>query len=164
MPQLDRQRGNYGLKESNIAKVYADVLLLPPSEAERLKHWKNPTKQPLNSPTGDFVGILMQVLQNRCIGQSELSIAQLNQHLDDLSRAFDAKDKKKVIAVLLKSTSLNEQRWLVRIILKDLKIGIGHELVLKNYHSEALDLFNSTSDLKEVFNQLQQFSSQSLKS
>jgi DNA ligase-4 len=49
---------------------------------------------------------------------------------------------------------LIEQKWLVRIILKDLKIGIGHDIILKNYHSEALDLFNSTSDLKEVFNQL----------
>jgi DNA ligase-4 len=44
MPQLDRQRANYGLKETNIARLYADVLLLPPTEAERLKHWKNPMK------------------------------------------------------------------------------------------------------------------------
>ena len=28
-------------------------------EADRLVHWKNPTKQPLGSPTGDFVGIMM---------------------------------------------------------------------------------------------------------
>jgi DNA ligase-4 len=44
MPQLDRQRGNYGLKESNIAKIYSEVLLLPQSETDRLKHWKNPAK------------------------------------------------------------------------------------------------------------------------
>jgi len=66
VPQLDRERGNYGLKESNIGKFYADILLLPKSEAERLKHWKNPMKQPVGSPTGDFVGILMQVIENRC--------------------------------------------------------------------------------------------------
>jgi hypothetical protein len=59
MPALDRKRGNYGLKESNIGKFYADILTLPQKEAERLKHWKNPTKQPLGSPTGDFVGILV---------------------------------------------------------------------------------------------------------
>jgi hypothetical protein len=44
MPMLDKDRGNYGLKESNLAKYYAEILLLPPVEAERLKHWKNPTK------------------------------------------------------------------------------------------------------------------------
>jgi len=44
MPQLDRERGNYGLKESLLAKYYSDILLLPPAEADRLKHWKNPMK------------------------------------------------------------------------------------------------------------------------
>ena len=44
LPSLDRQRGNYGLKESNIAKFYADILTLPQKEADRLIHWKNPTK------------------------------------------------------------------------------------------------------------------------
>ena len=62
LPQLDRQRGNYGLKESNIAKIYAEVLLLPHTEADRLKFWKNPAKQPAGSPTGAFVGILVQVM------------------------------------------------------------------------------------------------------
>lgn len=30
MPQLDRERGNYGLKESLLAKYYSEILLLPP--------------------------------------------------------------------------------------------------------------------------------------
>ena len=46
---------------------------------------------------------------------------------------------------------VEEQEWIVKIILKELKLGIGHELILKNYHRDALDLFNSTSDLEEVF-------------
>jgi len=39
-------------------------------------------------------------------------------------------------------------------VLKDLKIGVGHEVILKNYDPDALNLYNSTSDLKEVFVQL----------
>ncbi len=39
-------------------------------------------------------------------------------------------------------------------MLKDLKIGVGHEVILKNYDPDALNLYNSTSDLKEVFVQL----------
>jgi hypothetical protein len=34
----------FGLKESTLAKFYAEILLLPPLEADRLKHYKNPTK------------------------------------------------------------------------------------------------------------------------
>jgi DNA ligase-4 len=59
---------------------------------------------------------------------------------------------------MLNSTTMNEQKWLVRVILKDLKIGIGHEVILRSYHKDAVDLYNSTSDLKEVFAQLEELS------
>ena len=34
MPHLDAERGNYGLKESQLAKIYASALLLPPDAAD----------------------------------------------------------------------------------------------------------------------------------
>lgn len=51
-------------------------------------------------------------------------------------------------------TTIDEQKWIVRIVLKDLKIGLGYEVMLKNYHPDALELFNATSDLKSVFDEL----------
>jgi len=50
-----------------------------------------------------------------------------------------------------------ELKWLTKIILKDLKLGIGHETLLKMYHPHAVDLFNATSDLKQVFGQIQDY-------
>ena len=47
--------------------------------------------------------------------------------------------------------NLLELKWLTKVILKDLKLGIGHETLLKMYHPHALDLFNATSDLKAAF-------------
>jgi DNA ligase-4 len=44
-----------------------------------------------------------------------------------------------------------ELKWLSRLILKDLKLGIGHEALLKLYHPQSLEIFNATSDLKQVF-------------
>jgi DNA ligase-4 len=58
----------------------------------------------------------------------------VNSLLDELQKSFDTAGKKKVIATFLSKTTLNEQKWLVRIILKDLKIGIGHQVILKSYH------------------------------
>jgi DNA ligase-4 len=55
---------------------------------------------------------------------------------------------------------VDEQKWIVRIILKDLKAGIGHETILKNYHPDALELFNATSDLRSVFEELQNLEDQ----
>jgi len=45
--------------------------------------------------------------------------------------------------------------WIARIILKDLKIGIKHEKVLPLFHTDALDLYNVTSNLREVCRELQ---------
>ena len=42
-------------------------------------------------------------------------------------------------------------KWIARLILKDLKLGLGHETVLKMFHPKSLDVFNATSDLKQVF-------------
>jgi DNA ligase 4 len=44
-----------------------------------------------------------------------------------------------------------ELKWITKIILRDLKLGIGHESIFKMYHRHALDIFNATSDLKAVF-------------
>ena len=95
---MDRERGNYGVKESTLAKYYAEILLLPPVEAERLKHWKNPTKQPIGSPAGDFVGVLINVMRNRARNDSKLTVSQLNELLDELARAFDSDKKKQIMA------------------------------------------------------------------
>ena len=53
--------------------------------------------------------------------------------------------------------NLLEIKWITKIILKDLKIGIGHETIFKMYHPHALDLFNATSDLKAVFEQVDEY-------
>ena len=45
LPHLDRERGSYGLKEHALSRLFAQALLLPPKEEDRLKHYKNPAKQ-----------------------------------------------------------------------------------------------------------------------
>lgn len=45
---------------------------------------------------------------------------------------------------------MDDFKWICKIIIKDLKIGIKHEKVLKIYHPEALDFYNFTSNLKDV--------------
>ena len=72
-----------------------------------------------------------------------------------MARAYDSDKKKQILAKLIQETTADEQKWIVRIILRDLKLGIGHETILKNYHPDTLDLFNATSDLRSVFDELQ---------
>lgn len=45
-------------------------------------------------------------------------------------------------------------KWLIRIILKDLKIGVKEHIVLEAYHPDATNLYNFTSSLEEVCEKL----------
>lgn len=50
-----------------------------------------------------------------------LTVAQVNQYLDDLAMSNTKKDRpgvKKALQMLLRNTSAMEQKWLIRIILK----------------------------------------------
>ena len=58
--------------------------------------------------------------------------------------------KIKVMAKLNDNLTAREQKWLIRIILKDLKISLGEKLVLSCIHQDAIDLFNVCSDLRAV--------------
>lgn len=60
-----------------------------------------------------------------------------------------------MLARIVQDTTVDEQKWIVRIILKDLKAGLGYEPILRAYHPDALELFNATSDLRSVFEELQ---------
>ena len=45
LPQLDRDRGSYGVKETMLAKLFVDMLKLGPNSADatRLKNYRAPT-------------------------------------------------------------------------------------------------------------------------
>jgi DNA ligase-4 len=84
-----------------------------------------------------------------------MTINEVNDFLDELYLAGEAKEKSTCLTKLIKNGSLLEQKWIIHIILKDLKIGIGHETVLKLFQPKSLDVYNSTSSLIEVCNFIQ---------
>ncbi|KAI4882046.1 hypothetical protein NFI96_007673 [Prochilodus magdalenae] len=47
-----------------------------------------------------------------------------------------------------------EQKWLIRMILKDMKLGVSKETVLQVFHPDAPELYNVTTDLDKVCRQL----------
>jgi hypothetical protein len=63
---------------------------------------------------------------------------------DDVS---NRDEKKKIYMTVLTTFSAREQFWLARVILKDMKMGVRHESMLKLYHPKATDIFNASSSL-----------------
>ena len=56
MPQKDRERAVYGLKEKNLAKIYIKLIPLQKTDADavRLMNWKKPTERDVSYSSHTF--------------------------------------------------------------------------------------------------------------
>ncbi|CEL60205.1 DNA ligase 4 [Rhizoctonia solani AG-1 IB] len=152
LPEKDRERAVYGLKESSLAKCFLASMGIDPKSADgkRVLNWKKPT--PDNPTVGDFPTTLYEVLAPRCPNTyGTLTIDRLNELLDDLTKgARNLEMQMRVIRKICDACTAAEQRWIVKIILKDLGIQVRETSVLGAFHPDARDLFNTCSDLKRV--------------
>jgi hypothetical protein len=73
---------------------------------------------------GDFGNAVYLSLRHRCSESGTLSIGQLNDYLDQLNQATERAMRVKILQRLLRCTTAIQQKWLVRIILKQLKTGL----------------------------------------
>eukprot|EP00921_Rhytidocystis_pertsovi_P006820 GHVQ01011531.1.p1 GENE.GHVQ01011531.1~~GHVQ01011531.1.p1 ORF type:complete len:199 (-),score=44.47 GHVQ01011531.1:136-732(-) len=90
LPQLDRDRLTYNMKESALARLYISALSLPATEAVKLKNFKDPAVlMGTEARVGDFSSVLYIVLQSRVDATSSLNLADVNSYLDQLHGASD---------------------------------------------------------------------------
>nr|XP_057907102.1 DNA ligase 4 [Doryrhamphus excisus] len=157
VPSFERERMAYGIKESMLAKLFIDVLCLPKNgpEANKLLNYRAPTTS--QGESGDFASMAYFVLKKRCTSQGKLSVKEVNDFLDSVAINNASKKKdlvKKSLLHLIQQSSALEQKWLIRMILKDMKLGISKETVLQVFHPDASELYNVTTDLSKVCQQL----------
>ncbi|KAJ7672669.1 ATP dependent DNA ligase domain-containing protein [Mycena rosella] len=152
LPQKDRERAVYGLKEKNLAKTYIKLIPLGmrDPDAIRLLNWKKPTEH--DKTSGDFPTVLFEVVSKRSsVIEGSLSVDDLNDILDELSKTMGKQDaQSKILQRVYNRTTPEEQRWIVRIILKDMVISVKETTVFSVFHPDAQDLYNTCSDLKKV--------------
>ncbi|XP_077221842.1 DNA ligase IV [Tasmannia lanceolata] len=156
LPTNDRERGTYGLKESSLAISLIEALGISKDseDAQRLINWrKGGAKTGFN--VGNFALVAAEVLERRQGKDSGgLTIKELNDLLDQLASSENRPGKASVLADLIKKTNAKEMKWIVMIILKDLKLGVSEKTIFQEFHPDAEDLFNVTCDLKLVCEKL----------
>ncbi|KAG9492228.1 hypothetical protein GDO78_000637 [Eleutherodactylus coqui] len=157
LPQLERERMAYGIKETLLAKLYIKVLGLAKDGKDALKllNYRTPTGS--NSDAGDFAAIAYFVLKSRCRKQGTLSISDVNEQLDSIASNNAGKKKElieKSLLHLIVNTTALEQKWLIRMIIKDMKLGFSQQTVFGIFHPDAAELHNVTTDLEKVCVQL----------
>ncbi|KAJ3559037.1 hypothetical protein NM688_g581 [Phlebia brevispora] len=152
LPQKDRERAVYGLKEKNLAKIYIKLIPLQRTDfdAVRMLNWKKPTER--DATSGDFPTVLYEVISKRSsVMEGMLSVDDINDVLDQLAENMGKSDRQaKIMQRVYNRTTPEEQRWIVRIILKDMQISVKETTVFSVFHPDAHDLFNTCSDLKKV--------------
>jgi DNA ligase-4 len=72
------------------------------------------------------------------------------QWLDELAKA-PAEGKEAVFNRMVNVLPPTEQKWLIRIILGDMKLPVKESKVFQWYHPDAQECFNTTMSLKAVF-------------
>ena len=152
LPHLDTYRQTYGLKESKIAHHYIHLLQLPADsfDAQRMLRWKDPNKT--SAQATHFSDVVYAILVKRgfSISDEPVTVLDVNTMLDNLSKADSPDKKKTVLMSILRTMSAVEQKWVLRILLKDMRLHIQHSPILGRFHPCAVELYNTTTDLREV--------------
>lgn len=154
IPEKDRERAMYGLKEATIAKLLVKIMRIgkDSDDAYNILHWKLPGLKSSLAMAGDFAGRCHEVISKRArrTKPGDMNIAEVNEHLDRLSKSQKEEDQQPIFEQFYERMNAEELMWLIRMILRQMKIGATEKTILDLWHPDAENLFNISSSLKRV--------------
>lgn len=135
LPEKDRDRPMYGLKEKAIGKLIVKVLKINPGseDGQNLLNWKLPGQNAHSRMAGDFAGRCYEVLSKREMRQQagNMRIAEVNQLLDKLAVASKENEQLPIFETFYNQMNADEMMWLIRIILRQMNIGASEKTILE---------------------------------
>ncbi|KAF6231831.1 hypothetical protein HO173_009914 [Letharia columbiana] len=154
IPEKDRERAMYGLKEKTIAKLLIKIMRLnkDAEDAYSLLNWKQPGQSSVSRMAGDFAGRCYEAISKRPIltEVGNMTIGEVNDLLDKLSAAQKEDAQEPIFAEFYKRMNAEEMMWLIRIILRQMKVGATEKTFFSIWHPDADSLFNVSSNLRRV--------------
>ncbi|KAK3856177.1 hypothetical protein Pcinc_037476 [Petrolisthes cinctipes] len=159
LPALDRSRGAYGVKEHKLAKLYITILGLKKdgNDANKLLNFRKPTSS-AGGESGDFGEVAYYVLKGRCPDKGDMSLHEVDAHLTSIAENHAAKKHEEVeraLMIMFRKMTAVEQKWLIRVLLKDMRLGIGQTTIFNAWHPDAKDYYDVTNSLEKVCQTLQ---------
>ncbi|PHH62435.1 hypothetical protein CDD81_7154 [Ophiocordyceps australis] len=154
LPDKDGDRGNYGLKENAIGKLLVKLLMIDKNSEDgySLLHWKLPGKTAAARLAGDFAGRCYEAIAKRPMRSQDgdLTIAEVNTQLDVLASSSNETENLAVLEFFYRRMSADELAWLIRIVLKQMKVGATEKSLLHLWHPDGETLFSVSSSLRRV--------------
>ncbi|KAL7818029.1 ATP dependent DNA ligase domain-containing protein [Trichoderma aethiopicum] len=154
LPDKDRDRGVYGLKENAIGKLLVKLMKIDKNSEDgyNLLHWKLPGQTTGARLAGDFAGRCFEVISKRPMRTQvgDMTIAEVNHQLDKLAASNGEVENLRIFETFYNRMNAEELMWLIRIILKQMKVGATEKTFLYLWHPDAEALFSVSSSLRRV--------------
>jgi DNA ligase 4 len=154
LPDKDRDRGVYGLKENAIGKLLVKLMKIDKNSDDgyNLLHWKLPGQTIASRMAGDFAGRCFEVLSKRQmrVDPGDVRIAEVNKLLDQLAASSGELENLEVFEIFYNRMNAEELMWLIRIILKEMRVGATERTFLSLWHPDGEVLFSVSSSLRRV--------------
>ncbi|CAK1540220.1 unnamed protein product [Leptosia nina] len=153
LPDRDRERNPYNLKETKLGALLVKVLSLNKQshDAQELLNFRSVQNSCHDS---DFAGVAYFVLKNRMVQKTgDLTVGDINKLLDKVATT-EVGNKGPILdgafSYAIKNLTPEQLKWFLRIILKDLKLSMGMNRILGAFHPDAPELYESCSNLNKV--------------
>lgn len=134
IPEKDRDRAMYGLKERNIGKILVKILGIDKNseDAQNLANWKLPGQK--STSAGDFAGRCFEVISKRPrrTKVGDMRIGKVNVLLDQLSASQKEDEQLPIFQEFYQNMNADELMWLIRIILRQMKVSSDAHIQLSN--------------------------------
>ena len=154
IPEKDRDRPMYGLKEKAIGKLLVKVMKINKNSEDgySLLNWKIPGQSAASRMAGDFAGRCYEVLMKRPMRDTvgEMSIGEVNDLLDEMSGAQKEVNQLPIFEKFYNNMNPEELMWLIRVVLRQMKVGATEKTFFDIWHPDAESLFSVSSSLRRV--------------
>jgi DNA ligase-4 len=134
IPEKDRDRAMYGLKEKAIGKLLVKLMKIDKfsEDGQNLLNWKLPGQSYATRMAGDFAGRCFEVISKRPMitEVGNMRIAEVNELLDKLSVAQKEEHQLPIFEKFYNGMNADELMWLIRIILRQMKVGASEKTFL----------------------------------
>ena len=151
LPAQDRDRPMYGLKEKALARLLVKAMRIDKNstDAQGMLDWKLPSHA---GAAGDFPGRCHEALSKRSrrTDVGDMRVDEVNTLLDQLAVTQGEKEQLPIINTFYGRMNPDELLWLIRIILRQMKIGATEKTMFNVWHKDADSLYSVTSSLRRV--------------
>lgn len=147
LPNLDRDRDSYNMKEAKVARTLIKMLDLPPGNDKTVLS----KSFMMAGQAADFGDVVYSVIRKYLSNfKTTLTVQELNIFLDDLTKRESESEAEDILMKIFKKSSPENIRWIIRVILKDLKLGVGSNSILNCYHKDGAAFYATNNSLRKV--------------